>query len=122
MGSGSLKELVEMLTPPRAVWMMVPAAFTDDTVDQLAQLVQKGDVLIDGGNSYYRDDIERAENLERDRHSLPRRRNQRRRPWLERGYCLMIGGTDRGGGSARSDLPLAGARPRLRRADAGARG
>jgi 6-phosphogluconate dehydrogenase len=93
VGAGSLKELVEKLTPPRAVWMMVPAALTDDTADQLAQLVQKGDVLIDGGNSYYRDDIERAEKLERRGIHYLDVGTSGGVHGLERGYCLMIGGT-----------------------------
>src|SRR5947209_18386160 len=63
-GTGLLQELVERLTAPRAVWAMVPAAFTEETIDQLAQLVEPGDVLIDGGNSYFRDDIDRAGRLE----------------------------------------------------------
>src|SRR5581483_5037887 len=57
VGAESLQDLVEKLTPPRAIWVMVPAAFTDATIFQIADLVSEGDVLIDGGNSYYRDDI-----------------------------------------------------------------
>ena len=93
VGAGSLKELVEKLAPPRAVWMMVPAALTDDTVDELAKLVQKGDVLIDGGNSYYRDDIERAEKLERSGIHYLDVGTSGGVHGLDRGYCLMIGGT-----------------------------
>ncbi len=63
-GATSLEDLVSKLSPPRAVWTMVPAAFTGDTIDKLAAIVDKGDVLIDGGNSFYRDDISRAEVLE----------------------------------------------------------
>src|SRR4029077_21241520 len=59
VGSDSLESFVGKLTPPRAVWVMVPAAFTDQTLDQLADVLEQGDVLIDGGNSYYRDDLDR---------------------------------------------------------------
>ena len=57
--------MVSKLTPPRAIWTMVPAAFTEDTIFKLADLVGDKDVLIDGGNSYYRDDISRAETSSR---------------------------------------------------------
>ena len=93
VGAGSLQELVEKLEPPRAVWMMVPAAFTDDTVDQLAKLARDGDVLIDGGNSYYRDDIDRAEKLEPSGIRYVDVGTSGGVHGLERGYCLMIGGT-----------------------------
>ena len=93
VGAGSLQELVEKLEPPRAVWVMVPAAFTDDTIDQLAELVEKGDVLIDGGNSYYRDDIVRAEKLEAAGIHYVDAGTSGGVFGLERGYCLMVGGT-----------------------------
>jgi 6-phosphogluconate dehydrogenase len=93
IGVGSLQELVEKLAPPRAVWMMVPAAFTDDTIEQVAKLVDKGDVLIDGGNSYYRDDIARAEKLERSGIHYLDVGTSGGVHGLDRGYCLMIGGT-----------------------------
>jgi 6-phosphogluconate dehydrogenase len=93
VGASSLEELVEKLEPPRAVWMMVPAAFTEDTLDQLAKLVQKGDVLIDGGNTYYRDDIDRAEKLEPNGIHYVDVGTSGGVHGLERGYCLMIGGT-----------------------------
>ena len=92
--AGSLEDLIARLTPPRAVWTMVPAAFTDATIDQLAELVSAGDVLIDGGNSYYRDDISRAERLEpRGIHYLDVGTSGGVFG-LERGYCMMIGGAD----------------------------
>ena len=74
--------------------MMVPAALTDDTLHELAELVEKGDVLIDGGNSYYRDDIDRAEKLEADGIHYVDVGTSGGVFGLERGYCLMIGGTE----------------------------
>ena len=94
VAAASLEDFVQKLTPPRAAWLMVPAAVVDKTLGDLAALVQKDDIIIDGGNSYYIDDIRRAEAL---------------RPkgvhyvdvgtsggiWgLERGYCMMIGGPE----------------------------
>jgi 6-phosphogluconate dehydrogenase len=93
-GASSLADLVSKLTPPRAVWAMVPAAFTDDTIDQLAELVGQGDVLIDGGNSYYRDDLSRAERLEPRGIHYVDVGTSGGVFGLERGYCLMIGGSD----------------------------
>jgi 6-phosphogluconate dehydrogenase len=93
VASDSLEAFVEKLTPPRAVWVMVPAAFTDDTLDQLAKLLQKGDILIDGGNSYYRDDIDRAERFELSGIHYVDVGTSGGVYGLDRGYCLMIGGT-----------------------------
>src|SRR5262245_53102443 len=62
-GTSSLDDFVSKLTKPRAAWVMVPAAYTGETVMQLADKMEKGDIIIDGGNSYYRDDIDRAEEL-----------------------------------------------------------
>jgi 6-phosphogluconate dehydrogenase len=93
-GVSSLEEMVSKLQPPRAIWTMVPAAFTDDTINKLADLVSKGDVLIDGGNSYYRDDISRAEKLEPRGIHYVDVGTSGGVFGLERGYCLMIGGTD----------------------------
>jgi 6-phosphogluconate dehydrogenase len=62
-GASSLEELVELLQPPRCICVMVPAAFVDDTVARLAPLLQADDTVIDGGNSYYRDDLRRAAEL-----------------------------------------------------------
>jgi len=91
-GSASLEEFVSRLASPRAVWLMVPAAAVDGAIADIAPLLEAGDILIDGGNSHYHDDIRRAGEL---------------REWgisyldvgtsggvwgLERGYCLMIGG------------------------------
>jgi 6-phosphogluconate dehydrogenase len=92
VGSDSLESFVGKLTPPRAVWVMVPAAFTDQTLDQLADVLEQGDVLIDGGNSYYRDDLDRADRFEpRGIHYIDVGTSGGVFG-LERGYCLMIGG------------------------------
>jgi len=93
-GADSLADLMEKLSPPRAVWFMVPAAFTDDTITQAAQHAEKGDVLIDGGNSYYRDDISRAGRLEVQGIHYVDVGTSGGVFGLERGYCMMIGGTD----------------------------
>src|SRR3954467_13040669 len=60
VGAASLAQLVERLDGPRAVWVMVPAAITGLVVDELAALLEPDDVIIDGGNSYYRDEVDRA--------------------------------------------------------------
>ena len=93
IGTGSLDELVEKLDKPRAVWVMVPAGqITEQTVRELGERMAPGDVIIDGGNSYYRDDIARAAALgEKKIHYLDVGTSGG--VWgLERGYCLMIGG------------------------------
>jgi len=63
LGAGSLAEFVKQLQKPRAVWLMVPAAVVDQTIAGLAPLLEQGDILIDGGNSYYIDDLRRAKEL-----------------------------------------------------------
>src|SRR5262245_64935629 len=92
VGAGSLEEFVGKLKPPRAAWLMVPAAVVDETLGQLAPKLAKGDVVIDGGNSYYIDDIRRAKALaERGIEYVDCGTSGG--VWgLERGYCLMIGG------------------------------
>ena len=94
-GAGSLKDLVAKLTPPRAVWVMVPAgAPTEDTVKALAELMQADDVIVDGGNSFYKDDGRRAAELKPRRiHYLDAGTSGG--IWgLKVGYCLMIGGEE----------------------------
>jgi 6-phosphogluconate dehydrogenase len=91
-GATSVDDMVGRLSAPRAVWLMVPAAVVDSSVDELAPKLQKNDILIDGGNSYYIDDIRRAKALEaRGLHYLDVGTSGG--IWgLERGYCMMIGG------------------------------
>jgi 6-phosphogluconate dehydrogenase len=91
-GAASLSEFVEKLDKPRTVWLMLPAAVVDPTLDQLVGLLEPGDTVIDGGNSYYRDDITRAKNLlTKNIHYVDVGTSGG--VWgLERGYCLMIGG------------------------------
>jgi 6-phosphogluconate dehydrogenase len=91
-GADSVESFVSKLTPPRAVWVMVPAAFTDETLDQLADALEQGDVLIDGGNSYYRDDLARADRFEPRGIHYVDVGTSGGVYGLERGYCLMIGG------------------------------
>ncbi|MBO0768997.1 MAG: decarboxylating 6-phosphogluconate dehydrogenase [Solirubrobacterales bacterium] len=93
-GASSLEDLVAKLTPPRNIWVMVPAAFTDDTIFKLADLVQAHDTLIDAGNSHYHDDLARAEKLEPKGINYVDVGTSGGVFGLERGYCLMIGGPD----------------------------
>lgn len=92
IGSTSLEDLVSKLQAPRNVWIMIPAAITDKIVDQLAGLLSPDDTIIDGGNSFYRDDRRRAASLkEKGLHYVDVGTSGG--VWgLERGYCMMIGG------------------------------
>jgi 6-phosphogluconate dehydrogenase len=95
VGAGSLTELVGKLAPPRAVWAMVPAGeITEQVVADLAELLSEGDVIIDGGNTYYRDDIRRAAELGERGIDYIDCGTSGGVFGLERGYCLMIGGPD----------------------------
>src|ERR1019366_9152075 len=92
-GSTSLEDLISKLTPPRAVWIMVPAGGpTEATVQKLAQHMQGGDAIIDGGNSYFKDDVRRANELKgKGIHYIDVGTSGG--VWgLDRGYCMMIGG------------------------------
>src|SRR5487761_2143240 len=93
-GTTTLDDFVAKLERPRAVWVMVPAGETGATVKDLAQRLESGDIIIDGGNSYYRDDLERAAELKvRGIHYVDCGTSGGVFG-LERGYCLMIGGED----------------------------
>ena len=88
----SLDTLVKRLEPPRAVWLMIPAAFVDPTLDELAKRLDTGDVVVDGGNSYYVDDIRRSGTLLSSGVDYLDVGTSGGIWGLERGYCLMIGG------------------------------
>jgi 6-phosphogluconate dehydrogenase len=88
----TLAELIAKLTPPRAIWMMVPAGVVDATLADLTPLLAKGDVVIDGGNSFYRDDVDRAKRLTGLGIHYVDCGTSGGVFGLDRGYCLMIGG------------------------------
>jgi 6-phosphogluconate dehydrogenase len=94
VGANSLEEFVAKLDPPRAIWIMVPAAIVQPTLEGLKALVSAGDIIIDGGNSYYRDDINRAAELQGAGIHYVDCGTSGGVWGLERGYCLMIGGED----------------------------
>ena len=91
VGANSLAELVRALTPPRAVWIMVPAALVDSVIAELRPLLAAGDILIDGGNSHYQDDIRRAEELRPAGLHYVDAGTSGGVLGLEQGYSLMIG-------------------------------
>ena len=91
-GATSVDDLIGKLTAPRAVWLMVPAGVVDASVDEIAPKLAKGDTLIDGGNSYYVDDIRRAKALEARGINYLDVGTSGGIWGLDRGYCLMIGG------------------------------
>ncbi|MFL5361209.1 MAG: phosphogluconate dehydrogenase (NAD(+)-dependent, decarboxylating) [Myxococcales bacterium] len=92
VGSTSLQDFVRKLRNPRAIWMMIPAAIVDGMVSDLLPLVEEGDILIDGGNSYYVDDIRRAKELRAEGIHYVDVGTSGGVWGVERGYCQMIGG------------------------------
>ena len=93
-GAASVEEFVAKLDTPRNVWIMVPAAFVDSTIEQLTEQLSTGDTIIDGGNSYYRDDIRRGAHLAEKGIHYVDVGTSGGVFGLERGYCLMIGGDE----------------------------
>lgn len=94
IGASSLAELVEKMEKPRAIWMMVPGAVVEQFIADLLPLLEPGDILIDGGNSYYVDDIRRTKELAAQQIHYIDCGTSGGVMGLERGYCLMIGGPD----------------------------
>jgi 6-phosphogluconate dehydrogenase len=92
LGSSSLPEFVQKLEKPRAIWLMVPAAVVEKTVAELLPHLEPGDILIDGGNSYYVDDLRRAKELAKKQIHYVDVGTSGGVWGLERGYCMMIGG------------------------------
>jgi 6-phosphogluconate dehydrogenase len=95
-GATSLKDLVDQLPAPRILWLMIPAGSVDATLAELVPLLAKGDLIVDGGNSYYRDDLRRNHELAGQGIEYLDVGTSGGVWGLERGYCLMIGGPDDG--------------------------
>jgi 6-phosphogluconate dehydrogenase len=94
IGTSSLDEFVEQLEGPRVAWILVPAGIAGEVVDALAERMEPGDIIVDGGNSYYRDDIERSKKLEQLGIHYLDVGTSGGVFGLERGFCLMIGGEE----------------------------
>ena len=92
-GTSSIEEMVGKLSKPRAIWMMVPAGVVEDTIAKIEPHLEAGDILIDGGNSYYIDDISRAKKLAEKGIEYVDVGTSGGVWGLERGYCMMIGGS-----------------------------
>src|SRR3954469_14894651 len=93
-GAATLAEFIDKLQTPRAVWLMVPAAVVDASIASLRPLLSRGDIIIDGGNSHYQDDIARSGSLAAAGLHYVDVGTSGGVWGLERGYCLMIGGDD----------------------------
>jgi 6-phosphogluconate dehydrogenase len=93
-GSDSIADFVAKLDAPRVVWLMIPAGLTGEVVDQVAEVLEPGDIIIDGGNSNYRDDVRRAAKLRERGISYIDVGTSGGVFGLDRGYCLMVGGPD----------------------------
>jgi 6-phosphogluconate dehydrogenase len=93
-GGATLEEFVGKLVKPRVVWVMIPAGITGRIIDQVAALLEEGDIIIDGGNSNYRDDVRRAKRLREQGIHYVDVGTSGGVFGLERGYCLMVGGDD----------------------------
>jgi 6-phosphogluconate dehydrogenase len=91
-GAASIEALVSQLARPRAVWLMVPAGAVDDVIDELTKYLEASDIVIDGGNSYYRDDIRRAKRFAASGLHYVDVGTSGGVAGFDRGYCLMIGG------------------------------
>jgi 6-phosphogluconate dehydrogenase len=94
VGSSGLADMVKKLNKPRAIWLMIPAAVVDETIAEIVPHLEKDDILIDGGNSYYIDDIRRAKDLAKKGIHYVDVGTSGGVWGLERGYCMMIGGED----------------------------
>src|SRR5579859_3875631 len=92
VGAATLQELTQKLSKPRAVWLMVPAGLVDTVLGELTPLLEAGDIVIDGGNSYYVDDLRRAKELAVKEMHYVDCGTSGGVFGLQRGYCLMIGG------------------------------
>ena len=92
VGAESIQAMVDAMPAPRSIWIMVPAAYVDGVIDELAPLLEADDTIIDGGNSYYRDDVDRAEALAKSGVHYLDVGTSGGVFGLERGYSLMIGG------------------------------
>ncbi len=93
-GATSIADLASKLQKPRAVWLMIPAGLTGKVVDEVAEVLEPGDIIIDGGNSNYRDDVRRAKKLDDSGIHYVDVGTSGGVFGLERGYCLMVGGHD----------------------------